>query len=44
VPFIYDASEAQVAASIACGVALIVLSLRRGRIVARYGGWERYAV
>jgi hypothetical protein len=44
VPFIYDAAEAQVAASIACGVALIVLSLRRGRIVARYGGWERYSV
>ena len=29
---------------VAIGIAIVVLSLRRGRITERYGGWERYIV
>ena len=41
-PFLYEASGAQLAASMACGAALIALSARRGRVSGRYAGWNRY--
>jgi nucleoside-diphosphate-sugar epimerase/uncharacterized membrane protein len=43
-PFVYDTSGAQLFASIACGLALIVLALPRGRVHGRYAGWGRYIV
>jgi nucleoside-diphosphate-sugar epimerase/uncharacterized membrane protein len=43
-PFALDASSAQMLVSLACGVALIALSLRRGRVQERYAGWNRYIV
>lgn len=43
-PFLNDASTAATVAGIACGVALIVLSLRRGPITQRYGSWSRLIV
>jgi hypothetical protein len=39
-PFLYSAGMVQLAVSIACGVALILLSLRRGSIEGAYGGWQ----
>ena len=39
-PFFYEASTMQLVASIACGVGLILLSLRRGPIVGTYAGWQ----
>lgn len=43
-PFLNDASTAATVAGIAGGVALIVLSLRRGPITQRYGSWSRLIV
>lgn len=43
-PFLYDASTLQTAASILGGLALMALSLPRGRVVGRYAGWNRYLV
>lgn len=42
--FAFGAGVAGMAASWACGAALIVLSLPRGRIVHPYAGWERWLV
>ena len=39
-PFIYESSLAGTLASIAVGIALIVLSVRRGQIRERYGNWN----
>ncbi|HEY0628390.1 MAG TPA: NAD-dependent epimerase/dehydratase family protein [Sphingomicrobium sp.] len=39
-PFIYGASGAALFAGIACGIALIALSFRRGPIRQRYGSWD----
>jgi hypothetical protein len=41
-PHVYEASMAQVLVSTACGLALIVLSLRRGPVLQRYGSWKRF--
>ncbi len=41
-PFIYGADSAQIAASITCGLALMVLSVRRGPISGSYGGWQAW--
>jgi nucleoside-diphosphate-sugar epimerase len=41
-PFIYDATTVQSTASLFCGVALILLSVRRGAVKERYGAWNRY--
>ena len=41
-PFLYDVGLAQLAASVVCGLGLIVLSYRRGEIRHRYGGWQRW--
>lgn len=43
-PFAFAASGVQMFASIACGLALIVLSLPRGPVQGRYGSWSRYIV
>ena len=39
-PLVYAAGTLQLAASIACGAALILLSLRRGPISGTYGSWQ----
>ena len=43
-PFVYDADATQIIASLACGVALIGLSLRRGEIRERYADWQKLIV
>jgi nucleoside-diphosphate-sugar epimerase len=43
-PFIYNADAVQTIAGMACGVALIGLSLRRGPIRERYAGWQKLIV
>jgi nucleoside-diphosphate-sugar epimerase len=42
-PFAFGATGVQTAASLACGALLVACSVPRGRIVQRYGGWERAA-
>ncbi len=44
VPMVYGIGGVHLAIDIACGLALIGLSLRRGRIVQRYGRWSRFVV
>lgn len=41
-PFIADADLPQIITSLLCGLALIALSLRRGAVHNRYGGWDRW--
>jgi hypothetical protein len=43
-PFIYGASMTATITSVACGAALIALSIRRGPIRERYGSWSRVVV
>ncbi len=43
-PFFYDAGAGSLVSSLACGVALIGLSIRRGAIHERYGSWDRLIV
>jgi nucleoside-diphosphate-sugar epimerase/uncharacterized membrane protein len=43
-PFVFDASAAHTASSIACGLALAALALRRGPVRERYGEWSRRIV
>ena len=43
-PFIFGAGMTATIANIACGVALIALSIRRGPIRERYGAWTRLIV
>jgi len=43
-PFLFGADGVQSVAGIACGLALIALSLRRGPIRATYGAWDRRIV
>src|SRR5690606_4537227 len=43
-PFIHDATTASTLNSIACGVVLVLLSLRRGPITGRYASWQRFVV
>ena len=43
-PFIYNADAVQTIVGMACGVALIGLSLRRGAIRERYAGWQKLIV
>lgn len=40
-PWVYGADVPALLMSIVCGAAVIALSLRRGPISGRYGGWER---
>ena len=39
-PFAYGVDTTQTIASIACGLGLIVLSIRRGPVRSRYGSWQ----
>ncbi len=41
VPFIYDVTTLQAAVTVLSGIALALLSLRRGPIHERYGPWSR---
>ena len=43
-PFLYGADTVQTIASFACGLLLIGLSFRRGRIRCRYGSWQSWIV
>jgi nucleoside-diphosphate-sugar epimerase len=43
-PFLFNADAVHTAASIATGIALIVLSFRRGPVRERYGNWTRRIV
>jgi hypothetical protein len=43
-PFVFDAGTPATINSIACGIALIVLSHRRGAIRQSYGNWTRLLV
>ncbi len=43
-PFLFGAGDAHTVASIASGIALIVLAFRRGKIGERYGSWDRCIV
>lgn len=43
-PLVFDASAMQTVAGIAAGLALIALSLPRGRVRAHYGNWDRLIV
>jgi hypothetical protein len=43
-PFVFDAGTAATINSLACGIALIVLSRRRGAIRQSYGNWTRLLV
>jgi len=43
-PFLFEASGAQLVAGWIPGLALIGLSLSRGRVAGRYGGWQRFVV
>jgi hypothetical protein len=43
-PFIYGASMTATVASVACGAALVALSIRRGAIREQYGSWSRVVV
>jgi hypothetical protein len=40
-PLVWEASTLTLAVSVALGLALIVLSIRRGKIRERYGNWSR---
>ncbi len=44
VPFVFAGDRWLVAASIGLGLALVVLSVRRGPIRERYGAWSRLLV
>jgi nucleoside-diphosphate-sugar epimerase len=43
-PFLNDADAPRTIAGIACGIGLILLSFRRGRIDQRYAAWQRLIV
>ena len=44
VPFVLDADVAQTAFTLAAGIAIAALSVRRGAIRHRYGPWSRLLV
>ena len=43
-PFVFEAGTAATVNSLVCGLALILLSRRRGAIRQQYGGWTRLIV
>jgi len=43
-PFVFGAGTIATVTSIVLAIALAVLSLRRGAVTRRWGGWERYVV
>ncbi len=44
VPLLFDSDKLQVAVALGLGVALVLLSVRRGPILERYGAWDRLLV
>jgi hypothetical protein len=44
VPFVYDADVETTGFTVAAGVAIAALSVRRGAIRGRYGAWSRLLV
>ncbi len=44
VPLIFDADKLQFAVTLGLGIALVLLSVRRGPILERYGAWNRLLV
>jgi len=40
-PFVWEANTLTLVVSVVLGLALIVLSIRRGKIRERYGNWSR---
>ncbi len=44
VPLVYGISGLHLALDLAAGLALIALSVRRGRVTERYGSWDRFVV
>jgi hypothetical protein len=43
-PFMFEAGTAATLNSLVCGIALVLLSVRRGPIRQRYGTWSRRIV
>lgn len=43
-PLVYDAGLVSLLVSVACGVAVVLLSLRRGPVYCRYGHWDRLLI
>ncbi|HSM10052.1 MAG TPA: hypothetical protein VK827_00575, partial [Lysobacter sp.] len=43
-PFVFEASTTQSLAGIVAGLALVALSLPRGKVRSHYGGWDRMIV
>lgn len=43
-PLLFDANELQLAVTLVLGIALVLLSVRRGPILAQYGAWNRLLV
>ena len=44
VPLLFDSDKLQFAVSLGLGIALVLLSVRRGPILERYGAWNRLLV
>jgi len=44
VPWLFDADTLQLAVTLGLGIALVLLSVRRGPILERYGAWNRLLV
>ncbi len=44
VPFLFDGSSVAAAVTFGLGIALVLLSIRRGPIQERYGNWNRWLV
>ena len=44
VPFLFDGDKLQFAVTLGLGFALVLLSVRRGPILERYGAWDRLLV
>ena len=43
-PLLFDADKLQSTVSLGLGLALVLLSVRRGPILERYGAWNRLLV
>ena len=43
-PLLFDANTLQLAVTLGLGMALVLLSVRRGPILERYGAWNRLLV
>lgn len=43
-PFVFEATFLQMAAGMVAGIALVLLSLPRGKVGSHYGSWDRFIV